>query len=127
MAETVTDTQLNATTEDRYRYNTSVSVGSTITTLLSASDSRLYRAASIVVYNHGEAGTLTVKVWVSNNETAGTLGTASDGWAQLGDDITISSGSSSNKQWIGRYRRTGVTATVSSGTGTADVWIRELL
>ncbi len=124
MAEDVTLPTLAWGVEELRGDNVNAATTSSTTTLISVQDGRRFTDGSLTIYNRGQGGTATVKVWVNNNETPGTIATASQGWSQLGDNISLTSGSAANKQWTGRYRWVGITATVASGTGYIDVYLR---
>jgi len=100
--------------------NESVNVGTSQTKVISPIDMRLYNNCSIVTYNGGTGGTLTLKVWVNNKDDIDTDGAINyaNGWAQLGSDITISAGNCVAKEWTGTYRWLAVTGAL--GTSTAS-------
>jgi len=98
-------------------YNENITAKTTTTVLIPPYNSNLYKNSSIVLTNRS-AYTLTTKVWVSDKPSPGTPG-GSD-WGQLGSDIINTTGTSTAKQWIGKYNWTCVLAT--NGTaGNQDV------
>lgn len=84
--------------------NPDSTVGTSETEIIAPRDSTPYNNGSLVLYNGGTGGALTARVFVSNLEAQGVVGAASNGWAKLGNDISVASGASSAVQWSGIYR-----------------------
>jgi len=106
--------------------STAVSITTSATQIIAPVSGIRFNAGSLVVYNGGTGGTLTLRVFGQNRQAAGTVGGASSGWSQIGNDITVTTGTSANAQWTGVYKKIAVIGLMGTGTAT-DVVVDMLL